>query len=221
MKSHPVRVPEERGARTVSTTGDDAKPPTVIDAAARGIRLQNTTGASIRDLYHFASTADSILIALAFGLFLAAGSINSAMNLVQARVLDVAATDSLDQTGLRVIELLGGYVGGGMFVVFTLASCFALHTRHKMMAKWRVAFVRAVLRQDIGWFDVNQGQQLAGLMCEALPNSRTLAEATPLPPEPPAPRVPAFFFLPGARRWCKSIGPFRCPPTRVSCLWAC
>ena len=37
-----------------------------------------------------------------------------------------------------------------------------------MMEKWRVAFLKAVLRQDIGWFDVNQGQQLAGQMGEAM-----------------------------------------------------
>ena len=123
---------------------------------------------SLKHLYHFASWCYLVIIGLSIFMFLTVGVAQSVLNLVMATQLDVGPGESITSTGERLILYLGGYMGGGMFVVFAFASISALYTRHKMMAKWRVEFVKAVLRQDIGWYDVNQAQQLAGRMGESM-----------------------------------------------------
>lgn len=57
-----------------------------------------------------------------------------------------------------------------MFVVFFIGSLLALHSRYSMMARWKVEYLKAILRQDVGWYDVNQPQQLAAHMSEAMQN---------------------------------------------------
>ena len=107
-----------------------------------------------------------------WGIFhmLIAQAVNSSMNVFMARGLNIEATDSgwSDKLGGWMLQILGGVMGGSMFGSFAFGSFSALHTRHKMMTKWKTAYVRAVLRQDIGWYDMHQGQKLAGQMGEAM-----------------------------------------------------
>ena len=101
---------------------------------------------------------------------LIAQAVNSSMNLFMARGLNIEATDSgwSNKLGGWMLQILGGVMAGSMVGSFAFGSFSALHTRHKMMTKWKTAYVRAVLRQDIGWYDMHQGQKLAGQMGEAM-----------------------------------------------------
>ena len=39
-----------------------------------------------------------------------------------------------------------------------------------MIAKWKMGYLKAVLRQDVGWYDVSQPQRLASVMSAHLQN---------------------------------------------------
>ena len=123
---------------------------------------------SLRELFYFASHRDILVISFAAGLFLLVGGIQSALNLIMAEVLNVGPGQSLEDAGTNAIIYLGGYLGGSLFAVFAFGSLAALYTRYKMMQQWRVRYVQAILRQDAGWYDVNQAQELAGRMGEAM-----------------------------------------------------
>ena len=41
--------------------------------------------------------------------------------------------------------------------ITVVGAIAALHAQHSIMAKWKVEYLKAVLRRDIGWFDQNHG----------------------------------------------------------------
>jgi hypothetical protein len=125
---------------------------------------------SIMHLYHFATAGDLVLIAISFALFLISGALMGCLGLVLSRLFVFGPADNISDIGKQMVLWLGGYLGGGIAVVFTVGSLCALHTRHKLVERWRVAYVRAILRQDIGWYDINQAQNLAARMGESMLN---------------------------------------------------
>ena len=90
------------------------------------------------------------------------------MQLFLANQFEFDASESLTDVATRMVLWLGGLLGGTQLGVFGFASLGSLYTRHKMMQRWRVEYFRAILRQDVGWFDINNGQRLAGQMGEAM-----------------------------------------------------
>jgi len=59
-------------------------------------------------------------------------------------------------------------IGASAFLA-NFASMICVETaKHRMVAEWKKAYVRAVLRQDVGWHDLNNAQELSTRMGESL-----------------------------------------------------
>ena len=43
-----------------------------------------------------------------------------------------------------------------------------LHARTRQMSRWKLEYLKAIVRQDVGWFDVNKPQELASRIGEAI-----------------------------------------------------
>ena len=137
---------------------------------AMGIASVKERPSRIGALLYFARTADLLRIGLAIILFFGVGVLNSMLNLFMAEFLAVGPGESLTDAGRRAFVMLGGVLGGSMFAVFTVGSIIALISRHKMMARWKLEYLKAILRQDIGWYDVTRPEKLPGLLAEAIEN---------------------------------------------------
>ena len=133
-------------------------------------QLEAHSPLSLRDLYYFATPGDAALIAISALLFLSVGAANGMMQLIMANAMTIDPEGSIKDAGRRAFVIMGCIMGSGVAGAFTIGSCCALLTRHRMMAKWKVNYLKSVLRQDIGWFDVNKPNELAGRMGEAMVN---------------------------------------------------
>lgn len=90
------------------------------------------------------------------------------MNLVLAQILDVRAGDDLSDTGFEAFLNLGVYQGVAIFACIFVGSLAGLAAQHRIVGRWKVMLLEGILRQDIGWYDLQQPQELAGRMGEAM-----------------------------------------------------
>ena len=128
-----------------------------------------STDSALRCLYHFATPVDRLLVIVAAALFFASGVVNSFMGLLMGTGFALKDPNaSLALQGRTLFFYLAGLLGSSFFTCYTLGALCAVHARRRMIGRWRIEYLRAVLRQDVGWFDVNRGQQLAGRMGESV-----------------------------------------------------
>lgn len=80
----------------------------------------------------------------------------------------MGSAQTTEEMGVDILIYVGGGLGSLTFAVGTLGAYCASATKSRMMAAWKVEYLKAVLRQDSAWYDVNRGQELAGRMGEAM-----------------------------------------------------
>ena len=73
----------------------------------------------------------------------------------------------LRQDQIDWMYILTGWSFGATFIYAFAAD----YTKFRITSSFRRAYVKAVLRQDIGWFDVNNPLELATRMGEAMQES--------------------------------------------------
>ena len=83
------------------------------------------------------------------------------------RSLDVPSGTDIMEIADRSVKYYGLLSIGVLFAMFVGCVCAKI-SGLRMMAKWRVGYLKAVLRQDSAWYDVNKGQELAGTMGAAM-----------------------------------------------------
>ncbi|KAL1519342.1 hypothetical protein AB1Y20_022868 [Prymnesium parvum] len=124
-------------------------------------------------LVQFATGVDRLLTIGAAVFATGAGVTQGSMLFAIFDIFDVAGAATL--TGgvvdmgrvmdtVYLLFLIGGVVGFACFCFFSLGGLAAAHQK----AKWRKALVKAVLRQDVGWFDVSNPQELTTKMSESI-----------------------------------------------------
>ena len=123
---------------------------------------------SIADLYYFATTTDIAVSVYAALAYAAAGAAQAQLSMILSHSLAAEPGDSLADAGRQIFFTLSMGVGIPFIVLHSSASIAALYVRHHMMARWKVGYLRATLRQDIGWYDVNSPQELASRMGESM-----------------------------------------------------
>ena len=72
---------------------------------------------------------------------------------------DVGSTMPMDTTITMVMSLV--YIGTGLLFGKALAETSLRLTRERQVFEFKKAYVRSILRQDIGWFDVSRPEELA------------------------------------------------------------
>ena len=162
LLGHAARRRKERAASPVVTM-------TTSSRATATVKISTRPSASLNDLYHFATPLEKVGICIAFLSFLAVGAMMASLNLWMGRVMVVEdPNEPLSNVGRRAFFLMGGVLGSSTVFFFFIASLGGLIAQHNQMARWRVQYLKAVLRRDIGWFDVNSGTHLASQMGEAM-----------------------------------------------------
>ena len=74
-----------------------------------------------------------------------------------------------DATLLREVGLYSLYyigLAGGVFIAIYLATVFWNISAYRQTRRMRIAFYRSILRQEIGWFDVTEANELGTRLAE-------------------------------------------------------
>ena len=116
-------------------------------------------------LFTFAQTSDHLLLGVVVIGNVIAGALRPGANILFG--------DSFDSTTITLQDFWDrfagfGFIGLGIAVSQSIATTACEVTQHRQVAEWKKASLRAVLRQDLGWYDVNQPQELTSRMAEAL-----------------------------------------------------
>lgn len=135
----------------------------VSDASAAGVKTQRSR---LSALYYYATPLDFALIFIGCLGKLGFGIIQAAVLIVFGDFFDLSS-DDLSGAGfdLFVQMCLFGGISTACEAIGTMLLEFS---KNRQIAKWKKGYIKGVLRQEVGWYDVNKPQELSTRMGESL-----------------------------------------------------
>ena len=61
-------------------------------------------------------------------------------------------------------------LGGGLWLTTFLYAGTADYCKERMTARWKMAYLKAIVRQDVGWYDTNNPEELSTRIGESIKN---------------------------------------------------
>eukprot|EP00320_Phaeocystis_rex_P000386 CAMPEP_0119072242 /NCGR_PEP_ID=MMETSP1178-20130426/58239_1 /TAXON_ID=33656 /ORGANISM="unid sp, Strain CCMP2000" /LENGTH=521 /DNA_ID=CAMNT_0007054235 /DNA_START=64 /DNA_END=1626 /DNA_ORIENTATION=+ len=150
------------------TAGPDvelsAKGVTTASAAAPAATVASR--GKLASLYYYADSTDYALISTGCFFKLAFGATQGFVIVIFGDFFDVP-TNKFEEMGLYFLQMmcLLGAVSAALEGIGT--ACIEL-SKNRQIAKWKKGYIRGILRQDVGWYDVNRPQELSSRMGESL-----------------------------------------------------
>ena len=147
--------------------GTNVVPSEVVKSGTVAGVSQPTGSKLLAAIYHYATPLDMVFVIV--GCLCKAG-----FGFLQTYVLIIFGEFFVIDGGRSYIEM-GEYMLWAM-VIFGAASmgvecvggtCLEL-AKNRMVAKWKKGYIKGVLRQEVGWYDVNKPQELSTRMGESL-----------------------------------------------------
>ena len=130
-----------------------------------GVEIEvKTAKAQISDLFYFADNKDLVLMSIGACGMLGNGSLQVASNIFFGSSFE----GDVGLDGYRDIALKMTYIGLGLMVSNTIGNYFVDVSKQRQLAQWRKGYLKAIMRQDVGWYDVNKPQELSSRMGESL-----------------------------------------------------
>ncbi|KAL1522400.1 hypothetical protein AB1Y20_017390 [Prymnesium parvum] len=155
-----IELPDEDRPR-LSDGGD----PSHSKNASLLLGAPDVRSAPLRALLTFASPLDCLYLAIGCLCKAAYGALAVVMLLVIGDVFRSAA--NLFDTGKTVFWQLALF-GLGAFLLESADTWLIEKAKHRQIAEWKKAYVKSILRQDVGWYDINHPQELSSRMGEAI-----------------------------------------------------
>jgi len=126
---------------------------------------------SISQLYMFATPVDFALLGVGVLAALGVGLCQPMLLLSLSETIQSvgsASTGAFELNDVRDIAFtvagIGCAQGLGSFIFMAVADI----TKVKQISKYKKEYVKAILRQDLGWFDINHPEELASLIGESI-----------------------------------------------------
>ena len=145
-----------------------------VDAEKAKAKLPKVPMASISELYQFTSGREKTMLIVAFVCALGAGvaqpmmliAFNSLFTQLGSSEIVGGAMVSEDKT--RDLLLILSYIGAALFVCDFISISSVNYVAASMMNKYKQAYLKAVLRQDVGWYDTSNPEELSTQFAEAM-----------------------------------------------------
>ena len=141
-------------ATSTSTSSAHAEP--LLALSPRDNALEEAVGVrqAFKNLFFFATPRDITMVWLSAICFFATGVLSAAMNIIMGN--GFSPPDTLDATphyadAGRDIFLKLCVLGAVLCVTMMGGVFLAMFPKHRQLTKWKIAYVKAILRQDIGW----------------------------------------------------------------------
>ena len=153
---------------------DDDDGPMVTVKSSMKDKPPPTPQATFGQLYQFTSTFEKMLLVIATICGTGAG-VAQPMMLIAFNTLFTQLGSSSVVSGTlvsadKMIELLliMTYIGAALFVCDFVAISSVNYVAASQMQKYKQAYLKAVLRQDVGWYDVSNPEELSTTFAEAM-----------------------------------------------------
>lgn len=176
---HPFRCDSRhlQGGRSMKAAGEGAAANAVVvhvsgkDATPEAsLKASQVKLASWAQLFQFADRTDLLLMLTGCGMAAAVGAALPIFIIVFADLLTAVGQGNVSDNsfsgpgGALENGLIMIYIGAASQAAGTIfGTCFEL-SKNRQMARLRKAYIRAIIRQDIGWFDTSDPQQLPYLI---------------------------------------------------------
>ena len=156
----------------VSNKSNESAPARALEYSA-GFSADGGEGvpqAGIRDLFQFAKASDKVLHTIGMLCLGANGCVQAAQNIFLADGLNAlsspcAASGVNTQKTILIVMCITGSIS---FVCKGLGTACLKISQECQMARYRVEYMKAIIRQDVGWYDVSNPQELSAAFGEAL-----------------------------------------------------
>eukprot|EP00301_Raphidiophrys_heterophryoidea_P018939 c3931_g1_i1.p1 GENE.c3931_g1_i1~~c3931_g1_i1.p1 ORF type:complete len:1270 (+),score=363.00 c3931_g1_i1:173-3982(+) len=121
-----------------------------------------------KPLFRFAETKDWVLIIAGFAIMAVGGAAIPGFSYIFGRLINnLYGTDrskSADNVQILASSFFG--IGGGLWLVFATGIACWVTTSARQTLKIRKAYIRALFRQDVGWFDLHGMDTAVALLSE-------------------------------------------------------
>jgi len=149
---------------------EDKSNPVVVNDGVDEVTVIDEGTATLSELFRYATTFD--VVCMIFG-FIGCGAVGAAQPLMMVLfgdLMDVmglqAAGESMKQS-FNLIARNMVLLGAGCFVCAWIGEASWKVSGLRQSAMWRKTYLTAILRQDIGWFDVNNPGELSSKIAES------------------------------------------------------
>ena len=130
--------------------------------------------ASLSELYQYASGLELFGILIAFICAAGSGVCQPMMLLAFQSMFnnlgsaEVSAGLTLSMDVMMETFLIMIYVGGGMFAGRWISVTLIEYITASQMQKYKREYLRAILRQDVAWYDTSNPEELSTVFAEAM-----------------------------------------------------
>ena len=137
------------------------KPGTVVGLA------NQPTRSKLSAIYHYATPLDIVFVGVGCFCKAAFGFLQSYVLVLFGEFFVIDAGRSYLEMGEYMLWVMCVFGAASMGVECVGSTCFEL-SKNRMVAKWKKGYIKGVLRQEVGWYDVNKPQELSTRMGESL-----------------------------------------------------
>jgi len=128
----------------------------------------------ISELFQFATGFDVFVLSLAALLAFVCGCLQIGMMMAFEVMMD-GIGETAQAGDINTADFDWGWylfigLGGGLWLTTFLYAGTADYCKERMTARWKMAYLKAIVRQDVGWYDTNNPEELSTRIGESIKN---------------------------------------------------
>lgn len=128
----------------------------------------------ISELFQFATGFDVFVLSLAAVLAFVCGCLQigtmMAFEVMMDGIGETAQAGDINTADYDWGWYLFIALGGGLWLSTFLYAGTADYCKERMTARWKMAYLKAIVRQDVGWYDTNNPEELSTRIGESIKN---------------------------------------------------
>eukprot|EP00966_Prymnesium_polylepis_P188984 4378772-Prymnesium_polylepis.1 len=122
------------------------------------------TAARLVDLFYFADWQDRVCLFIGATGMTFGGVLTIISNIIFGDSFKgEVGLDGYKKTAFNML-----YLGLAMMTSVIVGAFFIDRAKYRQLAEWKKGYLKAILRQDVGWYDVNKPEELSSRMGESL-----------------------------------------------------
>ena len=136
-------------------------------------KKEDEPAVSFKELYQYATPLEMLMLLLAIICAIGSGVCQPMMLIAFTRMFDSLGSGSIvaglviPMDTLLEVLLIMVYIGAGMWVGRWISVACIEYITASQMERYKRAYLRAILRQDVGWYDTSNPEELSTIFAEA------------------------------------------------------
>ena len=147
--------------------GTEVVPAEVAKSGTVAGNTSQSTRSKLAAIYHYATPLDVALVVVGCFCKAAFGFLQSYVLIVFGEFFVIDGGRSYLEMSEYMLWAMCVFGAASMGVESIGGVCLEL-AKNRMITKWKKGYIKGVLRQEVGWYDVNKPQELSTRMGESL-----------------------------------------------------